>query len=277
MREGYRKIYILDRNVVSSIRKYQEKRRLGNESDKNFLKRINEIKRIDRKSNIVSAMFSIWEGQVSSIQGKEDFISVFKEETKVLESFFEKASTDNSFFENRLDLFYMSSIQTISKKSHIWNDMLLYLNNIIYQSVNDKKKIEVYDYIISYCLENKLNAWEFVPMLCISALYGNKNSRKLLKLKKGKNNFYNELSDIYLVANFHNLRFRCRKNDNNIFKMMTFDKPLRVFCEDVLIEDSSYITYHNNGESTFRIKYKLDNTFFPDMKDEQFESYCNIY
>lgn len=277
MREGYRKIYILDRNVISSIKKYQENRRSGFKSSKDLLERINEIKKIDRKCNIISAMFSIWEGRVSSIQSKENFILVFKEETKVLESFFEKASTDNIFFENRLDLFYMSSIQTISKKSHTWNDMLLYLNNFIYQPVNDKKKIEIYNYVISYCLENKLNTWEFVPMLCISALYGNKNSRKLLKIKKGKNNFYNELSDIYLIANFHNLRFRNKKNDKLIFKIMTFDKALIVFCEDVLIEDSSYITSHNNGESTFRLKYKLDNTFFPEMESEQFESYCDIH
>ncbi|MGO2213684.1 hypothetical protein ACTXJ2_13280 [Psychrobacter alimentarius] len=277
MREGYRKIYILDRNVVSSIRKYQEKRSSGDKLEKDFLERINEIKKIDRKSNIVSAMFSIGEGTVSGIQSKEDFISVLKEETKVLENFFKNASTDNKILENHIDLFYISFIQTAIKEYSIWNDMLLHLNNVIYQSVNDKKRTEIYNYIVSYCLDNKLKVWSFVPMLCISALYGNKDSRKLLKIKKGKNNFYNELSDICFIKNFHNFRFRSKENDKFIFKMLTFDKALIVLYEDILIEDSSYITNHSNGESTFRIKYKLGNTFFPDMKAEQFESYCNIH
>ena len=68
------KIYILDRNVISSIRKYQEKRSSGDELDEELSKRMDEIKKIDREGNTVSAMFSIGEGTVSSIQSKEDFI-----------------------------------------------------------------------------------------------------------------------------------------------------------------------------------------------------------
>ena len=171
----------------------------------------------------------------------------------------------------------MVSSQKVSKQTEDWSDLLLYLNNILYQPLNEKNKLEVYNNIIKYCLERDLKVWSFVPMLSISALYGNQQSRKLLKFKKGKNNFYNELSDIYLIANFQNLRFRCKDNESLIFRMMTFDKALMVFSKDIIIDDSSYITHHDNGESTFRIKYKLDDAFFPEMKDEQFESYCSIH
>lgn len=279
MRESYRKIYILDRNVISSIRKYQQKMSSGDELDEldeELTKRIDEIKKIDRKGNTVSAIFSIGEGTVSSIQSKEDFISVLKEETKVLESFFKDASTDNNILENRIDLFYISFVQEAVKKYPVWNNMLLHLNNIMYQPLNDKKKTEVYNYIISYCLDNELVAWHFVPMLYISALYGNKNSRKLLKVKEGKNKFYNELSDIYFVLNFHNFRFRLKGFDGVILKIITFDKALMAFSEEVSVKDSSYIKYHENGESTLHLDYQLGNTFFPEMGKEQFENYCNI-
>ena len=190
MREGYMKIYILDRNVISSIRKYQEKRSSGDELDEELSKRMDEIKKIDREGNTVKCYVFYRGRTVSSIQSKEDFISVLKEETKVLESFFKDASTDNNILKKHIDLFYISFVQEAVKKYPVWNDMLLHLNNIMYQPLNDKKKTEVYNYIISYCLDNELTVWHFVPMLYISALYtGTKIQETCLRLKKEKINF----------------------------------------------------------------------------------------
>ena len=99
--------------------------------------------------------------------------------------------------------------------------------------------------------------------------------KKLLKVKEGKNKFYNELNDIYFVLNFHNFRSRLKGFDGVVLKIITFDKALMAFIEEVLIKMVDYADIAN-GESTFYLDYQLGNTFFPEMEKEQFESYCNI-
>ncbi len=225
-----KKIYFLDRNAVSDIKKNINKQSIK-------IERLAKLRSIDKKDNIVSSILSIREGQSKHIETKEEIQKSISKDTPAIKKFYKKAKTDTEFFQK--------NISTVSKtfeletgKESLWDSyikLIIKAKNDLYQPIKKLEREKYTDDFLEYCTNLNVPIGHPIVLCCLSALYGNINAHKILKPKKNlstelaSESAYNTVNDLIIISRLcfiHNLINKSPEKKIMV-KLITFDKPIR--------------------------------------------------
>ncbi len=124
------KCFLLDRNILSII-----KDSINNKPQKTTEKinMLGFLKKIDRRTNFVSPILSIIEGQTGKRESKNEITQTILKESDFISSFFKFARVDTSFLQEHHN--YMSSVFSENTEEN-WDNydcFLTEVNKLLYQ------------------------------------------------------------------------------------------------------------------------------------------------
>jgi len=257
--------YLLDRNIISIIK---ESVAGVKQTRKDKLTALANLRKIDKKSSVVSPMLSIIEGQSGRKESSPEVKNTLLKETEAISLFFKNAKVDSKFLTDNSEQVCFALSQDIEEKWNDYDSFLKESNNFIFQPVSSKNKIAYEANIISLAKKHSINCGHLVVMICLSCLYGCDTAKKVLKPKKVKKSNYNSLSDIQLLSRVNRVNALIGKyNLKYRTKLLTIDKPLNELQKliDVLSSDIK-----SCGTVFSRMSYSA--SMFPDLNESEYLS-----
>jgi len=256
-----KKIYLLDRNVVSIIKdSNSEKPQKGKK-----LELLNKIRFRDDKRSIFSPLLSILEGQHGRRETKEEINATIEKESKHIKTFFKHAIIDSDFLIKNNEL--ISDL--ISKEREIKSDeymsFLGYASRLIYQPLSeDTRKATLAD-LIKHANSLGIPLGHPVFMCCVATIFGSQEARKVVKPKKEKYDAHNALSDIILISRINNIKL-LKRNNEIILKFITLDHSLEKFISMV-----SVIEITPSSDGCFQ-RLSYNRKLFPCLGESEYQN-----
>ncbi len=259
------KIIFLDRNAISLIK---ESVSPISQNDPNKRKNLNFLKKLDKKNHHIAGIFSILEGEIGNHQTSEDADKVFHKECKALGQFYKNAKVDLNVLDPQITSEYAS--KPLSSKWKNSEEFFVRTNEYLVSKIKVVNKQKVFDKIKVIAKDLEIPFGSFPFQLVASCLFGSDQiSRKILKPKLDKKNFYNELSDIEFLSKIEFFQAMLLGRGYKDFEIepVTFDKALQLFLKNIIISSTiidSEIINHN-------IHYKKK--LFPDFSEAEYLEY----
>ena len=151
-----KKIYLLDRNVISLIKDCNNLKR---QNDKKKINMLNRLRKIDRSTSFISPMISIIEGQTGSAESTDKMKKTIEVEALVLEKFFRKAKIDSDFlnnYKNNISKIFPDSDNKYKKKYDLFLQETI---TLLIDKPKPEKKLEVRNKIIEIAKKHSNSRW----------------------------------------------------------------------------------------------------------------------
>ena len=260
-----KKIYLLDRNVISLIKESNNHRR---QTDNNKINMLSRLRKIDRKTSFISPILSIIEGQTGSAESPEKIKKTIEVEASALKKFFNKARVDSDFLKinkNHMSEIFYDSDNRYKKK---YDSFLSESNSLLIDKPKKEKKKNVRDKLIENAQKYDVPIGHPIFFCCISALYGYIPAQKIIKPKKVGYNPYNARSDLLVISWLNSIEAAgIRTNlSQHVIKneFVTMDIPLQKFLSEITVTNIKSI--YGGVES--RISYSKN--LFPDLDQAEY-------
>lgn len=258
------KLILLDCNVISTIRQKLNKQKIL--SSRNRI-----LRKLNRSDNTISSILSIREGQSGIKENVEQTKITTNDEAKLIANYFTKANTDSAYLLKAQDELSTVFGNNIESKWNSYVSFLNKMNDILYQPISKKIQRNYEQIIVSSALEFDIDTGHPIVMCCLSVLYGNNNSRGILKFKPKLNendkdrNIYNALNDLIVVSRLSMIK-ALSKNAHKNYKIeyITFDNKLSIFINSIKVNYEKVI-----GDTT-ETNVSYTNKLFPDLDEASF-------
>lgn len=260
------RIVFLDRNVISTIKDHI----LGNNID---TERLSILRKFDKPNTLISAIFSIREGQSAKLENREEMLATLQKDYEAIGKFFKKAHSDKKYLDNDIDGFLDTFC---GEKEESWSNyeiLLKYVRKELYQPVKKADRKVYKEKIISLAKENNIPNGHPVLMCCLALLYGSSDAMKIIKPKKvcsqetEDTDVYNSLSDLMILSRISTVSavYRGISGMNVVLKYLTFDKGLAGFLSKTDLINSKCT---DETTTTSTTKYKMN--LFPSLNETEY-------
>lgn len=261
-------VYFLDRNVLATIRLYNEKRPVQSH-DKRVM--LNKLRKLDRPNNVFSLIVSINEGQSARIETANEFQSSFERDADSLGNFFRYARTDVDIMKKLLSPNNQESIETLYEERIA--DYLSFIemaSQYLYQPLSKARKIEVRDMLIKEARTRNIDTQHPILICCLAVLFGSATARGILKPTQDARNSYNALSDIMVISRICRVVAAGKGSRGSAgpnLRFITLDKKLSEFLRHMtIIEVDSALD--ETGHYT-KTTLEINPLMFPDLQKSE--------
>ncbi len=262
-----KRIYLLDRNIVSIIKNSVDQKP---EYDNNKIRMLAKLKSKDTKNNDFSALLSILEGQKGRIENKEELKETLIYECNYLKKFFKYATTDCDYLTTNQNNTAEVFINDLENKLKLYGDFLLQVNEKILQKPKISEIFKITKEIFQIAEKLNIEKTSLAVVLSISCLCGGEYARGILKPKKNIKSHYNAFSDIMSLQRVAMIG-TLAKYKNKRVKFITLDKALHKTYESTKI----FGDFIDN--STTSITLTLNKNMFPRLNMEQFNDLIELF
>lgn len=261
------KLVLLDRNAVNSVKQCVSGGKLENN-------RRRELKKIDNRSNIISPILSVIEGQSGRKENENEIEITLKKESDVVGRFFNKSMTDSKYFgdSERVKEF----IKVFGNHTeHSWKYYVSFIKEVggfIHQPVSISNKMDIENKMFDLASQKNIKCSHPVFVAALATLYGHCGARKVIKPKKNYGSeeernkaAYNAASDLIVISRIANIRSIARRKSgkNILVTFFTFDKGLLSFSRGVCINWDRAIP-----SGGVEVNASYDRSLFPDLDDD---------
>ncbi|EGR1226466.1 hypothetical protein EBM84_24435 [Vibrio parahaemolyticus] len=259
------KFYLLDRNIVSVIKDAVDAKPQRT-NDKTMM--LKKLRGIDRRTNFISTMLSVREGQIGKHESEEETKRTIDKEADYLASFYKNAKVDSAIIKNNKELVsdvFSGNLEIYWEK---YESFLKFSNEFLFQPISKKEKPRRLEEIISYADKLGLSKGHPVFISVLSCFYGSPISRAVIKPKKAKPNFYNEISDLVVLTRVNRVKLNIfNRNPKIKVEFLTLDKKLSKFLDCINVISIGEI---KEGELLTTSSYS--SSLFPELKKQEYFS-----
>lgn len=258
--------YILDRNVISTIKNYNFQKPVSTNE-------LRALRKIDKRKYLISPILSIMEGQSGIKEDDSKVLATLRKETEAVARFFKKARTDSDVLQH---LSGKAATAFSSRTLENWDGysrLIEFAQTHLFQPISPRKRWDMLTELIKAAKMNNVSMGHPTLMCPISTLYGCGASHKILKPKAKRNEkkqnraVYNTVCDLVAINWIATFRAASQEaGHQDTYKFMTFDKGLKFFLN----------TISTASESGFSTDIIISTTYpkqlFPEMTDEEYAS-----
>lgn len=190
--------YFLDRNAISFLRQWRYGTLGGNSA------RFWTLKRLDRSSNMISAMLSVWEGGRARIETAEEKTNTAQRDAEALGRFFRRAKTDQGFFTEHSEHAGTSLAGESEHKFAAYLELVRFVQTQLYQPLAPAARKPMQAEILA--LADRLNIDRCHPIVicALAQLYGSPDTVDVFKAKAKLKNpdwaAHNALIDLLSIS-----------------------------------------------------------------------------
>ncbi|WP_323635840.1 hypothetical protein [Pectobacterium polaris] len=196
-------IYLMDRNIISIIDKFNNGRKLRKDQYEILVL----LRQRDRKSNLFSPLLAIMEGQSGRPENEIEILKTINDDVEkiVKNNFFKKAKVDQSFFKinflkNLLLESLLTSARDIKRESYI--SLLNHFNKTLGNTISPGKRIKAAREMKLKADELNISIGHTTFFSSLLFLFNSSRARDLLKFGKSDFSAYNVYSDIKLYNDY---------------------------------------------------------------------------
>lgn len=260
------KIFFLDRNALSDIKR--------NVSGGNVpIDRLKKLRSIDKIGHTISLMLAFREGQNKKIENKSEIEESILKDAQYIDEFYNNAKTDANYFLDNIVL-TSETFSGLKGKEHGWDNYIEFLKHVqqkLYQPIARNKRYEMAKSICKKASELTISRGHPIIICAISVLYGNLNSKKVLKAKpsltgvEADKHAYNVLNDLIIISRLAGLK--AHVGSNSILKLVTFDKPLDKLLKLLTVGKIKRTDYIDSTSIETTVTYSFE--LFTEAKEEE--------
>lgn len=264
-----RTICLLDRNIISDIKKFHET---------GFSPNISLARSQDRPYNTISTLSSTLEGSRGNIQTLQQFDETTEEETRLISFFYKHARVDSSFLKANTLSSYTALYQDIKDRLELFSPIISFVQSTfeLYNTPSKAKARELEDKLVEFAKSKKIPLTGVPAIGLISAIYGNPHSRKILKphtteLPENEKSdaAYNTLYDFEIAKRIIMLKATTLRDEDLNIKFITRDEGLKKFIDCVDKSHCAKITENMAGDTRVDFEISLDSQLFPTLKTDK--------
>jgi hypothetical protein len=266
------KIFLLDRNAVSTIKRKLEGKTLLPVRDQ-------ALRVLDNPGNFVSPLLSIIEGQTGSRENKQQMQNTLISETRAISSFFKYAKTDCSYLIDNIDVFS----DTFSNHSvDNWDNYVAFIIKIqalLYQPISKLKRPEYRDKILGIASASGVMFTHPIVICALSMLYGCAPITNVFKPKPNQTDeqrlvsAYNALNDVMVISWISIIQaidMEDSVHGGQKIRYFTFDDGLEFLLKSIVVRRGyNQHKEHQKVATITDISYKR--RLFPDLNQNMFE------
>lgn len=268
-----KKIYLLDRNAISEIKKSADGVKVN-------LERLKKLKSLDKNNNFISGLLSIREGQSKRLESCDQIESLIDKDLPYLKSFYTKARTDGDFFIQNKQFTGECFGHTEGKELNwdIYIKFIKYVQSILYQPIKRVNRLEYAKNIILKSKSIGVPKGHLIVICALASLYGNQSAINILKSKlnmsaqEADEAAYNSLSDLICLTRV--LFVQVQVGHQYLVKFLTFDIALSDFLKSIKINWFSAIA--KGDESGVSMNTTFSQNLFSEIKSEEYEKLSNF-
>jgi len=255
-------IVLIDRNIVSDIRKYN----VGNR-DHDF----EQARTVDKEKNFVSPLMSIIEGRFRNPQSYAKMYDALVDEGAEIEKFYKKARTDTEFLKSNaiqmISAFSAKAEEDVAK----YSSFVKFLQKKLADPVAEERASVVQREILDFAVDNYYYPGHPVSICGLSCLHGNAAAHGVLKPKVYKTQeidgaAYNSLLDILITNQLAYIR-SFQKGSNNV-TFLTRDGGLKNFLRQFKVVVNKKISDHAADQQVIAYSADLNIDLFPNLKKQ---------
>lgn len=285
-----KKIYVLDRNIVSRIKDHLNGRLADNKKDT-----IENLKSIDQENNIISILPAIDEstlGRGLSIDDKEHFIKSTSEELEALKTFFKKAQTESKLFDsfewNYEKYFELIAMDSYSHENFVNSSKLIRKALDLYVENNKKGLVNDYFHLILQFInsftKDELKRGPLLHCLAFLANAGTDNcfshmflGRKFAnKLKSNENYLDNRIYNVFMDIEFSkHVSFLKAYGIPIDIELKTADEALIDVISKTKINSNRTVN-KSSGDSEIAYKVTMDKNVFSKFSDDEYNCISHL-
>jgi len=260
-------VCILDRNIVSDIRRY-----LSSEPSPS----INLARSFDKPSYVISTLLSTVEGKHTRTQTLSEFHEAVQDEAKLISIFYKHAQVDSKYLLSNTLNTYDALVRNIDNKTKQYTPLITMVKEKFNlkntPSLKNARIIE--DKIVDFAHSNKISLRGVTGICLLSTVYGNSDSRKVLKpeiceTSEEKNRAaYNTIYDLEVVKLLLNINLTKTHPDIK-FKFITRDAGLRAFLRTISGSRLSKLSHNMSGDQSAEYTIDITKELYPSLKKDE--------
>lgn len=294
-------MYVLDRNIVDLMKKYNNNTNITDEKRIHMLEYLTEM---DKDGNLFSPTFSFLEGKIKTIVTEENRLimqkipnkeirSLIKEESNIVRDFIKKGSTDYNFilknekaiakiiYEQEIDKLLEEKIDCLDE---LRNNLVMFDDNNNIKNIKIEHRKELYNTfknIMRRFPNLKKQPFAFIVMMHI---FGCDRATKSLKFNKKRFVAYNPIAD------FNHVRHALKLSQNPLviqrgvnIHFMSLDSDID-FINKVFIfkevRSEKLTNYTELSKSSWQVSREIVEENIPNQKNNQqlfHESFLDFY
>jgi hypothetical protein len=258
-------IYLLDRNVVSIIKRAVEGKVETEEKKIGMLKYLREI---DRRNSAITPILSLIEGEKGREDSYKEKSMCLEKETEVIRLFFNNASTDADYLQSNASQFSATFTEYIEEKFDTYESFLRSAFVILENKISKVKRLDARNKIINIAKKQGIDLIHPAVVSCLSCLYGSEDARHVLKPKEHLENAYNPLSDLLLVFRVNLIKAVVESSGFVMLRVsfLTLDEGLKGFMGGISLQSLGLTN------DSFNQKIKYQKILFPDLSDDDYHA-----
>ncbi|MYN10495.1 hypothetical protein [Pseudoduganella aquatica] len=255
-------IFLIDRNIVSDIRKYNKGGR-----DHDFKLALS----IDKSTNFVSPLMSIIEGSLKQPQSMTNMHDALSDETNEIGKFYKQAKTDALFLQK--NSFQMIEAFSEKTKDDVaqYAPLVKFLQRKLADPVPHEQAKKVRTEILDFVVDNFYYPGHPIVVCGLACLHGNIGAQKVLKPNASppdgvEKHAYNALLDLLLISQLAYIRSQHRNSQN--VRFLTRDKGLQDFLSQMKVSVKKKIVDHRADVETVSYDCTYHINLFPNILND---------
>ncbi|WP_425642898.1 hypothetical protein ACPUEK_08370 [Marinomonas gallaica] len=257
-----KKIYVIDRNVLSDIKKMAsgQKSKVSKEHRK-------VIKQMDHRGAVICTLVAAREGRSRSVEDADAIQATLIDNANGLTGgFFKYAKIDVLHNINMSESFiegfegeYLEDIKNSGGEEFVQAAARI----VSHQKIKESKQWEQFQKLVALAKEKGIYSGSPVLWCMSAAIFGNESARKLMKIKEaGITSTYNFLNDIFFLKRYWNFCHHMKRNNEYAPVIpVTFDKALKKYAEDFELRSTKTVQL-NDEEGVFSAEIDLRDGIF---------------
>jgi hypothetical protein len=258
-------LYLLDRNIVDLMRRYNNSEKIP---DKKRINTVSKLRELDIKGNIFSPLLSIIEGKTIKETDSNGKIQIIKtphreirrlilNESNIVNSFIKNAGTDCEHL--------ISSVKNISKNIYdAENDTLIdekiRLVDKLQASIGKIRKLEQRRdaYFEFKEIVNEFSYLKNQPFILVSLMYifGSQRASKVMKFNAKQFVAYNPIADFNHYKTISQLKFNERIKGKLNVNFLSLDSDMD-FIQELFNTTSAKLSKSTNFTDTLSLEWKI--------------------
>jgi hypothetical protein len=263
------RIILLDRNALAYIRDW-EWGTTGPDT-----KRYVSLRRLDRRSNLISPLFSLWEGRQGRKETEVEKRHAVEKDCVLIQRFFYRARTDTRFIEENIDSLPSILAQGLEENFGRYEIVISKVQADLFQPLSKSAAIAYEQSLLSFADSVGIQRTHPVVILSLALLYGSPIARKVIKpkrkIKDAEKAAYNALVDIMLVSRLsflHTIEQESRQAGQTLrFEFFTFDEGLEEYSKLIRLRKNSS---KRIDETTYATTVDIPRELFPGLDEDEF-------
>jgi len=267
------KLHLLDRNAVSLIKESVA----GKPSNGDHIGWLSQLRRLDNRKNTVSALPSIWEGQVGRREVVHEKQKTLEKESLAVKRFYRHARTDYDFLLNDQSETSIVLSGETELDGRDYEKLIITTQSELYSPLNLKDANIWKDSFIEQVRELGIALTHPVVIFCLSTLYGCLEARKVINPKGNpeKRNSHNALTDILSISRVEFIRLRLLSlagSKKVSVKFITFDSNLSYMIRELQPEG---ISIARGNSARVKFSYVPTKKIFPNLSQPDYDELMN--